>query len=586
MFDVAVYNPRRHYQIRISSDEPVVLGSQPGVGPLALHLDEDAAFRQHLRLQASGNKMRLENLAGYCWTHEGRRLDHRAAVEFQGPFQCSIGWTTVECLPEGCFAFGPAASTFALGDSHDADSLISPKLLGKAPSAGTLGAWFAALSKIQRAAAGSSLFFETAAAAICDPGGLDAGMVLLFEEGDWMIAASRIVRPELGVAFRRDVLEQVVAERRGLFHESGAVRAAETAEGFRAVAVCPFFNSEGEIAGVVYGSRTSHRMNQRMGVRPLEAQWVGLVADALGTGVARLHSEAESTRRRVLLEQAFSPEVAHRIEHDPRVLEPSRREVTLLFADLRGSTRLAETLTASQLYRLLSDLLERLTQEVMLRGGVVLDYYGDGLAAMWNAPSEQPDHALRALLATQGMLAAVPSVSEAWASVLSQPLEIGVGLHAGEVLVGNAGSQRRLKYGPRGPAVHLAARIEAACKELQSACLLSDAVAERLPSQVVLRRVCRAKLRGSQTAFNLYEPIAVNASEVDAALIARVKQYEQALSDFEHGDVLQTLAAIDEISAELNRRPRPTFSVEPLRRRAREQVNAAPSIKRDGTWEL
>ena len=105
-----------------------------------------------------------------------------------------------------------------------------------------------------------------------------------------------------------------------------------------------------------------------------------------------------------------------------------------------------------------------LTAAVLDHDGLIIDYYGDGLAAMWNAPADQPEHPELACRAALAMIEALPAVGEKWAKVLPDELRIGVGVHTGVAQVGNAGSSRRAKYGPRGANVNLASRIEGATK--------------------------------------------------------------------------------------------------------------------------
>ncbi len=81
------------------------------------------------------------------------------------------------------------------------------------------------------------------------------------------------------------------------------------------------------------------------------------------------------------------------MEQNPHVLDGQEREVTVLFSDIRGFSRLAERLGPTDTCRLVSDVMERLTTHVVEAGGVVVHYAGDGLMAMWNAPKDVPDHA-------------------------------------------------------------------------------------------------------------------------------------------------------------------------------------------------
>ena len=187
-----------------------------------------------------------------------------------------------------------------------------------------------------------------------------------------------------------------------------------------------------------------------------------------------------------MLERAF----VATLENDPQKMIGETREVTLLFADLRDFTRLPTSLETDVVYELLGHVMDCLTAAVMDHDGLVIDYYGDGLAAMWNAPADQADHPELACRAGLRMLEALPDVVADWAGVLDRELQLGVGIHTGVVHVGNAGSCRRMKYGPRGANVNLASRVESATKATRPAAA-RDAAADGCAIVESLRRAPR-----------------------------------------------------------------------------------------------
>jgi adenylate cyclase len=111
--------------------------------------------------------------------------------------------------------------------------------------------------------------------------------------------------------------------------------------------------------------------------------------------------------------------------------------------------------------------MDCLTDAVQNHNGYIVDYYGDGLVAMWNALSIQEEHPDLACRAALQMLETLPAVGDDWIGVIQTGLRLGIGVHTGMVQLGNAGSTRQRKYGPRGPNVHVASRAEAATKELR-----------------------------------------------------------------------------------------------------------------------
>jgi adenylate cyclase len=222
------------------------------------------------------------------------------------------------------------------------------------------------------------------------------------------------------------------------------------------------------------------------------------------------------------------------------------REATLLFADLRGSTELVTSLEADEAFELLGDVMDCLTAAVLDHDGVVIDYYGDGLAAMWNAPDDQAEHAELACRAALHMSQTLPDVSADWKRRVSSDLQLAIGVHTGKVHVGNAGSRRHSKYGPRGPNVHLASRLVAAAKMLRLPLIVSQATADRLFDKFGSHRICRVRMRGVDKSIGLYS---VSMASADIKELAAWEAYDSALHLFEQGNfaeaasVLQTLDA-------------------------------------------
>jgi len=149
------------------------------------------------------------------------------------------------------------------------------------------------------------------------------------------------------------------------------------------------------------------------------------------------------------------------------------------------------------------------------------------------------------------MLQALPDIAADWHDLLLDELRIGVGVHTGTVQVGNAGSKRRAKFGPRGPEVNLASRVECATKEMGVPLLITQPTAQRLSNRLVAQRLCRARMRGLQEPIDLY---AISSPTIDENVAAAWSAYGKALTLFESGalaeaaDLLQT---VDQSIAEI-----------------------------------
>ncbi|RPI48694.1 MAG: adenylate/guanylate cyclase domain-containing response regulator, partial [Chloroflexi bacterium] len=169
--------------------------------------------------------------------------------------------------------------------------------------------------------------------------------------------------------------------------------------------------------------------------------------------------ESQQAIRRTF-ERFVPPHVVERLLADPaRVsLGGRRQEVTVLFADLRGYTALAEALSPEQLVEVLNGHLTAAAQAILVYEGTISQYAGDLVMAIFNAPLPQPDHALRALRAAWALREAMAAYHAALPAYLR--MEFGMGIASGEALVGNIGAMELLHYTAVGDTVNLAQRLE------------------------------------------------------------------------------------------------------------------------------
>lgn len=425
--------------------------------------------------------------------------------------------------------------------------------LGVAPSSVTLAHWFDALGRIQRVGAGSEEFLRLCADAVLEPGGLDMAIVVMLSQDQWKVEASAISDPDLGISFDREMINEAVRKERTIFHNGKTLHSLGVNEDYSAIAA-PIRDASTKVVGVLFSCRAHHRKNSRRGIRPLEAQFVQLLADSITDGLTRMQQEAEAVRRRVLLEQAFPTQVVKELENNPDILDGREHEVSVLFCDVRGSSDLANRLDGKTLYRFLAELMDRLTTKILQYEGVVIDYFGDGLAAFWNAPVKQPDHARLAILAGQAVQDELPYVNFRWREILGQELQIGIGIHTGNALVGNSGSRRRVKYGPRGQTMNLACRVETATKKVGVPILVTGETRELVRDGVraresaredfVMRRVCRTRLPGIENACDLYAPCFQNDSESNQQVRSL---YEEALDHFENKHFMEACDLLESL---------------------------------------
>jgi adenylate cyclase len=149
---------------------------------------------------------------------------------------------------------------------------------------------------------------------------------------------------------------------------------------------------------------------------------------------------------------------------------------------------------------------------------------------MWNAPADQPDHPVRACRAAIAFLGGLPELSARWEALSGEPIRLGVGIHTGPALVGNTGSRVKFKYGPMGPAVNLASRLENATKSVGVGAIISGAARGRLPARYATRRLGSLRVQGFADAVEVYE---LYPGAPSTSWLAMRDAYEKALAHFE-----------------------------------------------------
>jgi adenylate cyclase len=217
---------------------------------------------------------------------------------------------------------------------------------------------------------------------------------------------------------------------------------------------------------------------------------------------------AERDQVRDLLDKNVSPEVAAQLMRDGAALGGEEREVTILFADLRGFTTLSEKLPAPELLALLNRYLDRMSGAIESHGGVIDKFIGDAIMALFGAPVTQGDAADRALAAALAMQRALVTLNAELAAEGRPPLGIGVGVNTARVVAGNIGSHRRLNYSVIGDGVNVAARLQSLTRtpEYATYAIASAATlaALREPGKFSPRPLGRVQVKGRTEPVEIF----------------------------------------------------------------------------------
>ncbi len=228
---------------------------------------------------------------------------------------------------------------------------------------------------------------------------------------------------------------------------------------------------------------------------------------AVGAAVAAATEGREKARLRHAFARYVSRTIVERIVANPEAarLGGVRRELTVLFSDIRGFSRISESLPPERLAEFLNAYLTPMSELVLARDGTLDKYIGDAVMALWNAPVDVPDHAARACATALDMLDALRPLNERWRAEGLPAVQIGVGINTGPMSVGNMGSELRFDYTVLGDAVNLGARLEALTKEYGVDVLVGEETRAAAGAAFVFRELDRVRVVGKDRAVRIFQ---------------------------------------------------------------------------------
>lgn len=394
-----------------------------------------------------------------------------------------------------------------------------------------------ALTVVQQAA-GSSEFFDSAVRAVATMVELDRALVLIRQGDGWSVRSSytNLNDTSSGVTetdetFSHGLTQTVLETGQTVIYDpihQMDMPNVSIALLDRAVAT-PIFDEKQQVIGAIYGDRKLRNDNIDSGIGELEAALLEVMAGAVSSGIARQRQES----MRSSLTQFFSEAVVKRLEQNEDLLAGRDADVSVMFCDIRGFSGIAERIGARKTIEWINDILTDLSHCVTKTDGVVVDYIGDELMAMWGAPAEQPDHAARACESALEMLKLVEPLRQRWSEIVPQQFGIGIGINSGIAQVGNTGSAIKFKYGPLGNMVNLASRIQGVTRKLDVEALISEATAAAIGDQFDHRHLAVVRPLGIAEPIGIHE-LKCNASDNWRKMAGR---YESAHASFASNDL-------------------------------------------------
>ncbi len=221
--------------------------------------------------------------------------------------------------------------------------------------------------------------------------------------------------------------------------------------------------------------------------------------------------EGEKRKIRDAFGLYLSPDLARLVSERPEMLAlgGEKRELTVLFSDIRGFTTMSEQLEPEALVELLNEYFGKMTDVIFQQDGTLDKYIGDAIMAVWGAPVPQSDHAVRACRAALGMVSGLEALVADWRQRGLPDLDIGIGINTGPMVVGNMGSARRLSYTVIGDNVNLGSRLEGLNKMYGSHVIASEATVQAARGVLVVRELDLVRVKGKRLPVRIYEVLGI-----------------------------------------------------------------------------
>jgi class 3 adenylate cyclase len=236
---------------------------------------------------------------------------------------------------------------------------------------------------------------------------------------------------------------------------------------------------------------------------------VGRLGNALNKMV---HGLQERDRVKELFGRYVTTQVSDEVLKGQVNLGGETKRVTILFSDIRDFTTMSELMAPSQVVSFLNDYFSEMVEAVFDQGGVLDKFMGDGMMAVFGSLGNVADHPKRAVMAALRMKALLAKINGERNMSGKPPIQIGIGIHTDDVIVGNIGSRKRLEYTVIGDGVNTSSRVQSLNKEFGTTILITETTYEAVKDVFECRPMPAAHLKGKTKALQFYEVVSVKSA--------------------------------------------------------------------------
>lgn len=257
-------------------------------------------------------------------------------------------------------------------------------------------------------------------------------------------------------------------------------------------------------------------------------------------------------------------------------LEGEKKELSVLFSDIRSFTSISETMSASELKLWLNQFFTPVTQAIFEQGGTIDKYVGDMVMAFWGAPLDEPRHASKAVAAAFAMLKVLGPLNQAFEKAGRPVANIGIGINTGEMNVGDMGSDFRRSYTVIGDAVNLGSRLEGLTKFYGVQVLVSE-FTKRQATDFHYLLVDKVRVKGKEEPVTLFSPLPPQATSQQ---LQQADTFNQVMALYFESRFSQALGLLDTIATAF---PNQTL-VSLYQQRIAAYIETPPPVNWDGSF--